>query len=109
MENIMRNVTLRTFILASVVALLSFVFAEDTSSGYDSSQDVTITVDNPVTNEVAETLGVGQVGDALFNTQEGVHKTVENTTGQSVNHYYVKLCLGKSCLPIDPFKPHRVR
>jgi hypothetical protein len=109
MENIMRNVTLRTFILASVVALLGVGFAQDTSSGYDSSQDVTITVDNPVTNEVAETLGVGQVGDALFNTQEGVHKTVENTTGQSVNHYYVKLCLGKSCLPIDPFKPHRVR
>ena len=70
----MNSVNFRTFILASVIALLSFAFAEGNSSGYDSSQDVTVTVDNPVTNKVAETLGVGQVGDALFNTQEGVHK-----------------------------------
>lgn len=105
----MLNVNLRTFILASMVALLSFAFAEGTSSGYDSSQDVTVTVDNSVTNKVAETLGVGQVGNTLFNTQEGVHKTVEGSSGQSVNHYYVKLCLGKSCVPVDPFKVHNAK
>jgi hypothetical protein len=109
METIMFNVSLRTFILASVIALLSFAFAEGTSDGYDSSQDVTVTIDNPVTNQVAETLGVGQVGDALFNTQENVHKTIESSTGQSVKHYYVKLCLGKSCVPVDPFKVHNAK
>jgi hypothetical protein len=109
MENIMFNVKVRSFILVSVLAVLSSGFAQDTSSGYNPEDDVTITVDNPVTNEVAETLGVSQVGDALFNTQEGVHKTVEGSTGQSVNHYYVKLCLGKSCVPIDPFKVHNAK
>ena len=95
----MYYVNFRTFIFATVIALLSFAFAEGNSSGYDSSQDVTITVDNPLTNQVAETSGVGQVGDTLFNTQEDLHKTIEGSTGTSVNHYYVKLCLGKSCIP----------
>jgi hypothetical protein len=104
MENIMLNVKFLPFILASALAVLSVAFAEGNSSGYDASNDATITVDNPLTNSVAETLGVGKVGDTAFDAQEGVHKVAEGTTGQSVNHYYVKLCLGKSCLPVDPFK-----
>jgi hypothetical protein len=107
MENIMFNVKVRSFILASVLAVLGFAFAEGNSSGYDASNDVTLKVDNAATNAVAETLGVGKVGDAAFNTQEGVHKAVEGNTGQSVNHYYVKVCLGSSCIPVDPFKANR--
>jgi hypothetical protein len=94
---------------AVLITLLSFIFAEGNSSGYDSSQDITITVDNSITNQAAETLGVGQVGNALFNTQEGVHSAVEGSTGTSVKHYYVKLCLGKSCVPVDPFKVHNAK
>jgi hypothetical protein len=103
MENIMFSVKVCSFVLASILAL-SFAFAQDTSSGYNPEDDVTITVDNPVTNSVAETLNVGKIGDTAFNAQEGVHKAVEGSTGKSVSHYYVKVCLGSSCVPVDPFK-----
>ena len=100
----MYNVNPRTLLLAAAVSLLGFAFAEGNSNGYDPSGDVTVTVDNPVTNKLAETLGVDKVGDAAFEAQEDVHKAVEGTTGKSISHSYIKVCLGKSCLPVDPFR-----
>ena len=100
----MHHVNPRTLLVAAAVTLLGFVFAEGNSSGYDASGDITVTVDHPVTNTLAETLGVDKVGNAAFTAQEDVHKAVEATTGKSIDHSYVRVCLSKRCLPVDPFK-----
>lgn len=54
---------------------------------------------------VADTLPVEELGDTLYDTQEDVvHGTLTNLTGISVDHYYIDVCTGDECLPLDPFR-----
>lgn len=82
-----------------LLGLFGVVLAE-----YKSEDDVTLTLDGPLVSDVADAAGVGSLGDALFDAQEGVHDTLTRTTGIEIDHSYVRLCLGRrACLPIDPF------
>ena len=89
-----------TTILIACAVLLSLGLV---SAEYDPSQDVYLTADAPLTNRLASKLGVGRLGTKAFNLQEGAHGTVTDSTGVSVDHYYVWVCLGSECVPIDPF------
>lgn len=70
---------------------------------YDPSNDIWIEVDTAPTTYLAQTLGVGTLGSQAFDLQEGAHGTFTSTTGVSVDHYYVWVCLGSECVPVDPF------
>ncbi len=94
---------LKPLLIAVLLGLLGLGLAE-----YKPEDDVEVNVDAPIVSDLAEAAGVGKVGDALFRMQEAAHNTVTKTTGAEVDHYYVKLCLGKkSCVPVDPFKVSR--
>lgn len=94
---------MRSFIRNTAFALLlatsiGLVFAE-----YRPEYDVYITVDDELLQAAAETYGIGAVGWELFGLQEGAHEAVTDTTGQGVDHYYIWVCVGGECVPIDPF------
>ena len=61
-----------------------------------------VRLDTRLTNQTAEELQVGEVGDALYDVQEGTHDTVTDTTGVEIEHSYVDVCLGDECVPVDP-------
>ena len=95
----MHTINLKPLICVLALALAGAAFAQ-----YNPDNDVYITVDNPVVEEVAEDIGLGELGDDLFEAQEGVHETVKETTGEEVDHYYIHICSGKQCVPVDPFR-----
>jgi hypothetical protein len=82
----------------AAVALTGVAVAE-----YNPDNDIYLRVDNKNLNKVAKAVALNRTGDALFETQEGAHATTTETTGQEVDHYYIWICLGGSCVPVDPF------
>ena len=94
----MRSVMLKATVLAFAMCV-GLAFAQ-----YNPDDDVYVTVDTPLTTQLAETAGVGVLGSALFDAQEGVHETVKRTTGVQVKHHYINICFGPFCIPIDPIK-----
>lgn len=63
-----------------------------------------LTIRTSLTDEVAEELNVGEVGDALYEAQEGVHDAVTDTTGVEIEHDYIDICAGDECVPVDPIR-----
>lgn len=70
---------------------------------YDPSKDVRVELDSAPTTRLARTLGIGRLGSTAFRLQETAHRTLTNTTGVSVPYFYVWVCLGTECVPVDPF------
>ncbi len=91
----------KPFIFFLVLLIVSFAFADDNKS----EGDVIVTLDVPVVSDISDKTPIEQVGDNLYDAQEGAHNTITQTTGEKVDHYYVHLCLGKkACIPVDPFR-----
>lgn len=63
-----------------------------------------LTIRSDLTDTVAEELNVGEVGDALYEAQEGVHDAVTDTTGVEIEHDYIDICAGDECVPVDPIR-----
>lgn len=95
MNRILRRAALATALLV----LLGGALAQ-----HDPDDDVYIRVEEPTVERVARSLGLGALGGALYDAQEGVHETVTETTGAEVERYYLNVCLGDECLPIDPLR-----
>ena len=89
-----------TTVLFACALLLSLGMG---SAEYDPSKDIRIEVTTAPTTRLARTLGVGRLGAQAFDLQEGAHATLTDTTGVSVDHYYVWVCFGSECVPVDPF------
>ena len=52
---------------------------------------------------IADALPVAETGEAAYDTQEGAHDSVTLLTGVAVDHYYIDVCTGDECIPVDPF------
>lgn len=89
---------LNLLIILGLLAALSFGSAE-----HRSDQDIYVTVSTPLTDNIAERARLGKLGKPLFDLQEGTHQQLKETTGVEVDHFYLNLCLGDACLPVDPF------
>jgi hypothetical protein len=69
----------------------------------DRPDDVYVRVDNELLEQTAKEAQVGKTGRELYREQESAHRSITRTTGEEVEHYYVWVCLGKECVPVDPF------
>ena len=94
---------MRTRVMTLLAACALLLPLGTAAAQYDPSQDVYVKVDAPLTNRLASKLGVGRLGARAFNLQEGAHRTLTQATGVSVDHFYVWVCLGSECVPVDPF------
>lgn len=71
---------------------------------HNTSQDVYIRVNNPLTRVVTKVVPVKETGAALYDVQEGAHQSVTNTTGEEIDHYYINVCADDECVPVDPVR-----
>jgi len=78
---------------------LSFAFADG-----NRGRDVHFNVDTGPAKAVTHALPIDAVGSTLYRMQEGAHRTVEQTTGTSVDHYYVWIGVDGQSVPVDPFE-----
>lgn len=92
----------RTLVPLLLALLLCGALLGTASAKRLHDRDVTVGIDSPITNETADALHLDEVGDALYDTQEGVHEELADE-GLEVDHSYLWLCLGDACLPVDPF------
>lgn len=90
-------------ILNLLTALGLLVALSFGSAEHRSDQDISVTVSTPLTDNIAEKAQLGKLGKRLFNLQEGAHQQLKETTGVEVDYFYLNLCLGDACLPVDPF------
>jgi hypothetical protein len=93
------NSTVKSIMLVLALALVTPVLAQ-----YNSEYDVYLQVENKLAEKVAKLLGVGSLGSQAFDTQEGAHATVTDTSGEEIEHYYIWICIGDQCVPVDPFR-----
>lgn len=67
-------------------------------------EDKYVRVENELLESAADRAGVGQVGDVAYTVQEDVvHGSITKLTGTSVDHFYAWVCIGNTCIPVDPF------
>lgn len=90
---------LKALAFVGLVALAGTAMAE-----YNPDDDVYIKVENETATKLAKTLKLGDLGDDLFDAQEGAHEVVGETTGEEVDHYYIHVCVGDECVPVDPVR-----
>ncbi len=93
----------RSMIKLAVVTVLgvglSFAFADR-----NPSRDVHVNVDTGPAKAVTHALPIDAVGSTLYKVQQGVHHTVKQTTGTSVDHHYVWIGVDGQSVPVDPFE-----
>jgi hypothetical protein len=92
---------LRILLKVSVLLLAATLFGAALADSNDD--DVYLYVENELLEEAATDLGVATTGRELYRTQESLHRSIRKTTGYSVPHNYVWLCVGSQCLPVDPY------
>lgn len=69
---------------------------------YDSSNDITVSVD-VLEGEVQTS---DETGEYTFETQEGLHQLITDTSGEEVDHSYIWIEVNENkVLAIDPPKP----
>jgi hypothetical protein len=91
----------RLWLVLSVVLVMQAMWVGVVSAEYDSSGDITVSV------TVAEDqLQISDwTGETTFETQEGAHDTVTDSTGQEVDHSYIWVEVnGVKILAVDPPK-----
>ncbi len=94
---------MRTRSMIVLVACALLLSLGTATAEYDPSRDVRVGVDSPTTNRLASRLRIGSLGRSAFRVQEGAHASLKALTGVSVDHFYVWICLGPECVPVDPF------
>lgn len=85
--------------ILAVLSLFAIAFAE-----YTPEADKELRLGGLLGNLVAETLPVAEVGSLLFDVQEGVHQTLDQSFGLEIDHFYIRICSGDECLPVDPLR-----
>lgn len=91
-------------VVASIllVVFLGVALGEDDS--YNSESDVYIQIENHTLEEVAAAIALGTLGTEMFELQEELHDVIGESTGEEIDHYYIWICVGDECIPIDPFE-----
>lgn len=98
----MRRRTLRWVVVGVAAMAMSTALA-----AHRQDWDVRIGLDGWVARSVARVLPIRELGDTLFDAQEGVHRAVKRTTGVEIDHHYIRIGIGGEELPVDPFEFHR--
>ena len=94
-----------TFVLVLILALVGC--QEDATletTGYNSEDDVYLIVRGQVIEDATSMLPAGLIGKLAFDLQEGTHKSITDVSGAEVDHYYIWVCLGDACIPVDPVR-----
>ncbi len=71
---------------------------------YDPEHDVYIVFGGQHFQDASEFLPLELVGELAFELQEGTHASIRSLDVAEVNYYYVWLCLGEDCIPVDPWR-----
>ena len=93
----------RSMITLAFVAVLGVGLSFACASG-DPSHDVHVDVHTGPARAVTHALPIDALGSTLYQAQEGVHHTVKQTTGTSVDHHYVWIGVDGQSVPVDPFE-----
>lgn len=72
--------------------------------GYEEEHDLYIVFGGQHFQDVGTFLPVKLVGELAFDLQEGTHRSIRHVGVAELNYYYIWLCLGDSCIPVDPFR-----
>lgn len=83
-------------LLTALVFVGSALFAGDFTT--------LLSLQGPLAETAADALPIQELGDAAYDTQEGVHETITDTTGVEVDHYYVTVEVADEEIPVDPMR-----
>lgn len=72
-------------------------------TGYDEEKDVYVVFHGERFEDASSFLPIGVLGELAFDLQEGTHSSITHASGAEVDHYYIWVCLGEQCIPVDPF------
>lgn len=94
--------------LAVLLALLAVAGCSATNNdlvpaSYNADEDVYIVFQGQHFDDATALLPNALVTEVVFELQEGTHETITNVSGAEVDHYYIWVCLGRACIPVDPF------
>ncbi len=93
--------------LAALVVLLALAGCAGTgdiaTEAYQPDEDVYIVFHGEHFDTATEFLPNDVITGATFELQEGTHEAITDVSGAEVDHYYIWLCLGQACIPVDPF------
>lgn len=93
--------------LAVLVGLLTLVGCNTTgklaAEAYNSDEDVYIVFQGEHFDNASAFLPADVLAETTFDLQEGTHESLTDVSGAEVDHYYIWVCLGRACLPVDPF------
>lgn len=71
---------------------------------YDPEYDVYVVFGGQHFQDASEFLPAELVGELAFELQEGTHASIRSLNVAEVDYYYIWLCLGEDCIPVDPFR-----
>ena len=97
------------FVLVLLLALVGCqeeVTTFDTA-GYNPEDDVYIMIGGQVIEDATSILPIDLIGELAFELQEGTHESITDVSGAEIDHFYIWVCLGDACIPVDPFRVSR--
>lgn len=71
---------------------------------YDPEHDVYIVFAGQHFQDASEFLPLELVGEIAFKLQEGTHASIRSLNVAEVNYYYIWVCMGEDCIPVDPYR-----
>ena len=76
------------------------------TADYDPEHDVYVVFQGQHFEDAGGFVPVALIGDAAFELQEGTHASIRSLGIAELDYYYIWLCLGRACIPVDPVRPH---
>jgi hypothetical protein len=92
----MRRCVLKSLVLVWAASFLGLAAA-------DRPDDIYVRVENQAVERVARDAQVGKLGRELYRAQESANRSLQRSTGLEADNYYVWVCVGNQCLPVDPY------
>lgn len=74
------------------------------TTDYDPEHDVYVVFGGQHFQDASRFLPLEVVGKLAFELQEGTHASIRSLNVAEVNYYYIWLCLGEDCIPVDPYR-----
>ena len=103
----MKFTTHRSLAFVLVLLLALVACQEDAvleSTGYNPEDDMYIMINGWVIDDVTSILPHKLISELAFDLQEGTHESITDVSGAEIDHYYIWVCLGDACIPVDPVR-----
>lgn len=72
--------------------------------GYDEDSDIYVVFGGEHFEDETAFVPIAMLGELAFELQEGAHESITHVSGAEVDHYYIWVCLGEQCIPVDPLR-----